>query len=443
MTPNGDTLKVGFNLEVSADGDRVVRDVRAQCTKLVESGQLQGGKLLKINGPQSLLGSYVMAHQLGHLYSAIAVADPRLGAYVTVISQTPDYPFGRRIDMETGQPPPCTAKNPPEELHAHESVGAHPLPMGLSSTVDAPSVRLDWDGEILNTQLNGEVSADGDRIVVETKAQLQALIESGQLRGGKAPLLINGRFSVLASFVIAQQVAHLYGAIAVCDPKLGEPGLDKYVVVISHSNHRVGDTIDVKYQPSPPFKVVLCGPPNTGKTCLREGLKQALLKIPNPPDSYVISGCPDGDGSWFSETARRNPALARQFKNDYKAKFTPEFAKKKAKEIDAIGNPILVFDVGGEISPENRTIMTKATHAVILAKTEAKVQQWQTFCEELDLQVIAILESDYQGTRDRIKSESPLLTGSVHSLKRGQDTSSRPAIQKLARIVRDLSLQKR
>lgn len=418
ITPDEDTLKVGFNRKVSAEGDRIACDARARLRELIESEQLQGGKLLKIDGPQSLLVSYLIAHELGHLYGAIAVCDTRLGAYIVVTSTCPDYPFGSRIDRTTGEVTPCAAEN--------------------FKSVDAPSIRIGWDGKILKPQLNGEIAADGDRIVLEARAQLQALIESGRLKGGREPLLINGRCSVAAGFVIAQQVAHLYGAIAVYDPKIGDRGLDKYVVVISHDQHCVGDTIDLECQPSENLKVVLCGPPNTGKTCLREGLKQALLKTTNAPDSYIISGCPDGDGAWFSETARNYPDLARKLKDEYKAKFTPEFAEKKAKDVEVIKNSILVFDVGGKISPENRLIMAKATHAVILANTEAEVKQWQAFCDELHLPVIAILYSDYHGTRDSIENESPLLVGSVHHLDRSQETFSRPAIQKLARVLIDL-----
>ncbi|NES67199.1 MAG: hypothetical protein F6K24_19095 [Okeania sp. SIO2D1] len=58
--------------------------------------------MLKIKGRISVLASYTFAHQLGHLYGAIAVSDTRLNAYVVVISTTPDYPLGTRIDLETG-----------------------------------------------------------------------------------------------------------------------------------------------------------------------------------------------------------------------------------------------------------------------------------------------------------------------------------------------------
>lgn len=244
-------------------------------------------------------------------------------------------------------------------------------------------------------------------------------------------------------FVIACRVAHLYTTVAVFDPKVGERGLDRYVVVTSHGQHRVGDILNIKREHPPKrstIKVAICGFPNTGKTCLHYGLKTALLQIPDVPDAYVISGCPDGEGSFFSQTARHNPEFARQLKDEYKRKFTPEFAKTKARDISVIPNSLLVFDVGGKISPENRTIMSQATHAVILGKSDAEIETWRAFCQELNLPVVAILYSDYQGTADCLDGESAILKGSVHHLDRTEDASSRLMVRKLARVLADLTI---
>lgn len=283
--------------------------------------------------------------------------------------------------------------------------------------------------------------AHGDQIVRDAAARLDELIQSGELSGG--PLLkINGRTSVLVSQVLAHKLSHLYGAIAFFDPKIGDKGLDRYVITISHNPmYKIGDTLDLSRPQKnvSNLKVVLCGFANTGKSCFREGLKRAILQIPEAPDSYVISGCPDGDGSWYCETARRDPELAQQLKKEYKAKFTPEFAQLKAHEIKVINTPLLVFDVGGKISDENRLIMAEATHAVILANSEQEILTWQEFCESLGLEVIATIYSDYKGIADHIKSESPILQGSVHYLERGKDASERPMVQALARFLVQLS----
>ncbi|HAG81710.1 MAG TPA: CRISPR-associated protein Csx3 [Cyanobacteria bacterium UBA12227] len=263
---------------------------------------------------------------------------------------------------------------------------------------------------------------------------------AGQLPGGKL-LKVNGRSTVLASFVMALELAHLYGAIAVFDPRLGAPGLDRYIVTISHTpDYQVGDTIDVERDRCQTVKVVLCGCPNTGKTIFRDGLKEAILKrVDAPEDFYVISGCPDGDGCWFTETAQNYPELAKQLKAEYKRQFTPEFAVAKARDIQVTKNSLLLFDVGGKISPENELIMSQATHAVILAKSELDVAQWQAFCKKLNLPIIAIIYSDLEATADEIQTESPQLIGTVHQLKRGEFVGNRPLIQALAKRLIELA----
>lgn len=185
------------------------------------------------------------------------------------------------------------------------------------------------------------------------------------------------------------------------------------------------------------IKVVLCGPPRSGKSCLREGLKQAILRIEGAPYPYVITACPDGEGAWFSEAARCDFELARRLKEEYKAKFTPEFAQLRASWVRNTSETLNIIDVGGKISPENRVIMSPATHAVILAGDMSKVSAWKEFCAELGLQVIALIHSDYPGKVDRIDTEEPLLRGSVHYLERGEDVSGRPMVQALAwKLVR-------
>lgn len=182
-------------------------------------------------------------------------------------------------------------------------------------------------------------------------------------------------------------------------------------------------------------KIVLCGPPHSGKSCLREGLKQAIKRMPGAPYPYVITACPDGEGAWYSEAAQHDPALARQLKEAYKAKFTPEFAAVRAEWVAKATTPLTIVDVGGRTSNENKMIMAPATHAVILAGDLSKVPEWQSFCESLGLAIVAVIQSDYQGTEDRVETLEPVLTGSVHHLERGEDNSERPMVVALANLL--------
>ena len=183
------------------------------------------------------------------------------------------------------------------------------------------------------------------------------------------------------------------------------------------------------------MKVVICGPDNSGKSCLREGLKQAILPIQYAPYPYVISAKPDGEGTWFSEAARADPENAERLRQAYEAQFTSEFAALRAQWVSSTDLPLTVIDVAGKISPENRLIMSQATHAVILTRDMSQADAWKKFCTELNLKVIALIHSDYGGKADRIEAEEPLLVGSIHYLERGEDISQRPIVQVLARLL--------
>jgi CRISPR-associated protein Csx3 len=424
---NRDTLKVGFNLEQPALGDRIVKDAETCLEELIQSGKLKGGSVLKIDGRISLPVSYTIAHKLGHLYSAIALSDTRLKAYVVVISTNPEYQIGDRIDIDSN------------------------VKSNYTENQISQAFLINSEENLLKVGFNSQVQANGDQIVIDTVLQLDKLISSGKLRGGKL-LKINGRASALASCVIASKVAHLYGAIAVFEPKDGDNGLDRYIVTISHSSdYRVGDTLDFESTSNSSVKVVLCGSPHTGKTVLRDGLKKAIREQLDAPDDffYVVSGCPDGDyPAWIADTAINDLELAEKLRKDYKAKkFTPELAQAIARGIKVIENPLLLFDVGGKITPENEEIMCGATHAIILAPTGGvctklkgfwQKYQWQRFCQKLNLIVVAIIYSDYRGKEDKVYRQTPLFKGSVHYLERGKDVSSRPTIQALARSIVNL-----
>jgi CRISPR-associated protein Csx3 len=302
-----------------------------------------------------------------------------------------------------------------------------------------------------NIKLEGEVlkvgfgeRANGDQIVRDAATRLDEMIASGELKGGRL-LKIDGPASVAVSYLIASKISHLYGAIAIFDPKIGKPGYKTFITAASTTAaYKIGELVETE-EPQQANKVihpkvVICGPAQSGKSCLREGLKQAISQIENAPYPYIITACPDGEGAWFSETAQRDPDLAKQLKKEYKSKFTLEFAQKASGWVKNANTPLNIIDVGGKITEENRLIMREATHAVILYgdKGKEEVSKWEEFCRGLDLRIIANIYSDYEGKEDRINNESSLLTGSVHYLKRGEDVSNRPMVKALARLLVDL-----
>ncbi len=197
------------------------------------------------------------------------------------------------------------------------------------------------------------------------------------------------------------------------------------------------------------MKIVLAGPPQSGKSCLREGLKQAILGLQRNnsdiPYPYVITACPDGEGAWFQETTKKYPEVAKACKEAYKGKFTPKFVKLVAKHVRKCKQTLTMVDIGGLISKENKKICKGATHIVILAGNDSesgecwdvRIAEWRGFAKALDLTVVAEIFSDYHSKADVVENvgSDNILRGSVHYLKRGVDIVDRPMVQALARHI--------
>ncbi len=186
------------------------------------------------------------------------------------------------------------------------------------------------------------------------------------------------------------------------------------------------------------MKIILCGPPHSGKSCMREGLKQAIRAIPRSQYPYFITACPDGEGAWFQETANRSPEEARKLKDDYKKAvggFSPEFVERIANSIRDCPLPLALADIGGIPDEKNKEICEHATHAIILFNDQCRVDEWRRFCHELNITIIAEIYSDYRGKEDTVGITEDIFTGTIHHLERGEDVSRRNCIRALAKYL--------
>jgi len=187
-------------------------------------------------------------------------------------------------------------------------------------------------------------------------------------------------------------------------------------------------------------KIVLAGPPRSGKSCMREGLKKAIAQIPGAPYPYVITACPDGEGSWFQETVNHDSELASACKADYKGKFTAEFVERIKTSVTNCSLELTLVDIGGIPSVENEQICSGATHMVILAGDMDRVAEWHEFAKKVGLTVVAEIHSDYNGKDDKVdgSTEDGIIHGSVHYLERGEPVADRPMIKALAEHLLEL-----
>jgi CRISPR-associated protein Csx3 len=305
---------------------------------------------------------------------------------------------------------------------------------------------MELQGDTLRVGFNRTIRTEGDRVVRDALIALEQLQERGDLRGKL--LKIDGAQSIAVAYALSHKLAHLYGAISVLDPKIGKVGYKTYIVTSSHHpDYQVGDLVETEESQIErnAVKLALGGPPNSGKSCLREGLKQRIMAILNAPYPYVISGCPDGEPAGMQEIHNRDPKLAQDIKRVGKGDLTLKYAEQTAKAIKSINGLITIIDLGGIPSEENKLIVSECTHAVILAGDSGErsyqdsLIEWESYYTDLGVPVIAKIHSDLNGSVDRIDTESPLLTGMIHHLSRGENVSSRPMIQALAKLVVELT----
>lgn len=82
----------------SGTNSAIVQDAYNRLLDIKAGGGLQGGPLLKINGPASLPCAFTIGHAVSHAYDAVAVWDPKLQQYVVSVSHGPQYEIGQLID---------------------------------------------------------------------------------------------------------------------------------------------------------------------------------------------------------------------------------------------------------------------------------------------------------------------------------------------------------
>lgn len=173
------------------------------------------------------------------------------------------------------------------------------------------------------------------------------------------------------------------------------------------------------------MKIVFCGPPHSGKSVFIANIERYL-----PSDGYtVIRGCPDGEGGWSNNENQNITQLVRK-----KGKFTPEFVQEVNEIIDRQENPIIIVDVGGIRSKENKEIFSHCDAFVVLSSSQEETQKWKEFGEETGLQCLAIMDSVLEG-EEAIYETEPFLRGLITGLERGTYLNNSEILKKLTDII--------
>src|ERR1022692_234938 len=178
------------------------------------------------------------------------------------------------------------------------------------------------------------------------------------------------------------------------------------------------------------MKIVLGGPPRSGKSCLRERLKTALRNRAGLY-AYVLTLNPDGEGAWFQEAYHADSTLAVRLRAAHKEPWTDEHVPIYAEWVRECTHPLTLLDVGGRPDARNELICAAATHAILLAPDEAGFLPWREFCGKLRLPLLAEIRSDYDAAADSIdapvavagRNPERLRCGSRFDRRRGRGRS--------------------
>ena len=204
------------------------------------------------------------------------------------------------------------------------------------------------------------------------------------------------------------------------------------------------------------IKIVICGPPHSGKSVFIHSLMQAL----GEDRVFMLNAAPDGEGTWLMAHYSEKEAKKLRRKGEY----TEAYVEDRAQKIKEWVSPITLIDIGGKITPEKTELVMGATHAIILAGSDdgrsrkgeldkngkpvkdkeghsalLAMEAWQEFCDRNKLDVIAKVYSDYYGLKDHvIQRENDIIKGSIHHLERGESAADREMIKSLAEDINDL-----
>lgn len=188
-----------------------------------------------------------------------------------------------------------------------------------------------------------------------------------------------------------------------------------------------------------PLKIVLAGPPHSGKSCLRYALREALKALmPACPYPYFITACPDGEGSWFHQTAAADTDLAGALKQANKQRYTGSHARVYEEWVRTCQVSLTFVDIVGRIDEKNEKICRHATHAILISGSPEGFQEWREFFGALGVPVLAEIHSDYHAAEDRplVEGEDGVYRGGIHHLERGDTTLPiRPTVLRLAEVI--------
>jgi molybdopterin-guanine dinucleotide biosynthesis protein len=179
-----------------------------------------------------------------------------------------------------------------------------------------------------------------------------------------------------------------------------------------------------------PIRIIIGGPPNSGKSTLAESMARALrmlgvdayaedLDLASPTLEFI-----KGDKGWAQRQAS-------------KKEWTPELTEQAAYIFQQASNKhaVVIGDSPGKITDQSKKIASQAHYALILCRNDsiAEIKNWQAFFANIGIPIICIAVSKTTG-KGYVKKNS-VIKATVVGLNRVPKTDQ--VITTLALLIRE------
>lgn len=153
------------------------------------------------------------------------------------------------------------------------------------------------------------------------------------------------------------------------------------------------------------IRIVVGGPPNSGKSTFSESLVRAFQDLSVDAESIDLDlYSPTLDWLQGKITKEQRDEQKRKSITAKEAKEAHRRFKDASKEHD-----VIVGDAPGGISEESKQICKAATHGIIVCRDDKtdQIKAWQNFFDDIGVDVIAVVISKVSSSED-ITSYDPL-----------------------------------